>query len=188
MGTFDIPASINYLGSTSVGNSIATVGDRTDPWVLPSHYEPKVPLLALQVAYKAIVNTTVDPILIPPTVSEELEEVYLPAWAENFLYTDDCLDLVFPSDEAILEAMSEQDKICKDLHHRSYFLPKLSRIENQEFRVRLAGDDDIPINPLPREGIFVEGNMEKISVSIPINIFVKPNVVENVYIGANCSP
>ena len=36
MGTFDIPSLINYLGSTSVGNSIATVVDRTDPWVLPS--------------------------------------------------------------------------------------------------------------------------------------------------------
>ena len=31
MGTFDILASINYLGSTSVGKSIAIVGDMTDP-------------------------------------------------------------------------------------------------------------------------------------------------------------
>ena len=53
--------------------------------------------------------------------------------------------------------------------------------------MRLAGDVDTPINPLPREGIFVEGYMENISVSIPINISVNPNVVENLYIGANCS-
>ena len=38
MDTFDIPAPINYIGSTSVGKSIATVPDRTDPWVLPSHH------------------------------------------------------------------------------------------------------------------------------------------------------
>ena len=31
MGKFDIPAPINYLGSTSVGNSIATVVDRINP-------------------------------------------------------------------------------------------------------------------------------------------------------------
>ena len=31
MGTFDIPALINYIGSTSVGKSIATVVDRTNP-------------------------------------------------------------------------------------------------------------------------------------------------------------
>ena len=54
--------------------------------------------------------------------------------------------------------------------------------------MRLAGDADIPINPLPREGIFAEGNMENIFVTIPINISVNPSIVENVYIGANCSP
>ena len=70
--------------------------------------------------------------------------------------------MVLPSDEAILEAMSGRDKICEDLHHRSYFLPELSRIENQEFHVRLAGDANILINPLPREGIFTEGNMANI--------------------------
>ena len=31
MGTFDLPAPINYIGSTSVGKSIATLVDRTDP-------------------------------------------------------------------------------------------------------------------------------------------------------------
>ena len=96
--------------------------------------------------------------------------------------------MVFPSDKAILEIMCACDKICKYLHHRSYFLPKLSRIENQEFHVKLAGDADILINPLPREGIFAEGNMENIFVTIPINISMNPNVVENVYIGANFSP
>ena len=66
--------------------------------------------------------------------------------------------MVLPSDEAILEAMSGRGKICEDLHHRSYFLPELSRIENQEFHLRLSQDVDIPINPLPREGMFAEGH------------------------------
>ena len=52
----------------------------------------------------------------------------------------------------------------------------------------LSKDVDIPINPLPREGIFAEGNMANISATIPINISVNPDVVENIYIGANCSP
>ena len=81
MGTFDLPASINYIGSTSVGKSIATVVDRTDPWVLPSHHEPEVPLSVMEVAYQAITQTFVDPILVPLIVSEEPEEVYFPAWA-----------------------------------------------------------------------------------------------------------
>ena len=54
--------------------------------------------------------------------------------------------------------------------------------------MRLEGNVDTPINPLPREGIFTEGNMEKISTIIPINISANPNVVENVHISANCSP
>ena len=53
--------------------------------------------------------------------------------------------------------------------------------------MRLAGDVDTPINPLPREGIFSKGNMENIFVTIPINISANPNIVENVHIGANFS-
>ena len=36
--------------------------------------------------------------------------------------------------------------------------------------MRLVGDVDTPINPLPREGIFADGNMENISATIHINI------------------
>ena len=53
--------------------------------------------------------------------------------------------------------------------------------------MRLARDVDTPINPLPREGIFAEGNMTNISTTIPINIFANPNIVENVHISENCS-
>ena len=52
----------------------------------------------------------------------------------------------------------------------------------------LEGDVDTPINPLPMEGILVEGNMKNIYTTIPINIFANPNIVENVHISANCSP
>ena len=54
--------------------------------------------------------------------------------------------------------------------------------------MRLTDDVDVPINPLPREGIFTEGNMANISVTIPINISANPDVIENVHIDANCSP
>ena len=54
--------------------------------------------------------------------------------------------------------------------------------------MRLSNDVDTPINPLPREGMFVEGNMENISTTIPINISVNPDFMENIHIGANYSP
>ena len=52
----------------------------------------------------------------------------------------------------------------------------------------LIDDVDTPVNPLPREGMFSEGNMENISATIPINISINPDIVENIHIGANCSP
>ena len=76
-----------------------------------------MPLSAVEVAYQAITQTTVDPIPDPLTVSDDLEEVYMPAWAENSLHSIDFLDTVLPSDESILEAMCSCDKICEDLHH-----------------------------------------------------------------------
>ena len=36
MGTFDMHAPINYLGSMSVGKNISTVVDKIEPCVLPS--------------------------------------------------------------------------------------------------------------------------------------------------------
>ena len=103
MGTFDILVLINYLGSTSVGKSIAMVVDRTNPWVHPTRYKPQVPLLTVEVAYQAIVNTIADPISNPSIVSKDSEEAYLPPLKENSLYSEDFLDMVFPLDEAILK-------------------------------------------------------------------------------------
>ena len=105
MGTFDIPAPINYLGSTSVGKSIAIVVDRIDPWVLPSHHESQVPLSAVEVAYQVVFNAIADSIVTPYIVLEEFDETYFLVWAENSTYSYGCLDMVLPSDKAILEAM-----------------------------------------------------------------------------------
>ena len=54
--------------------------------------------------------------------------------------------------------------------------------------MRLEEGVDIPINTLPKEWISVEGNMENISTMIPINISIKPDVMETIHIGANYSP
>ena len=79
------------------------------------------------------------------------------------------------------------DKTCEDMHHKYYFLLKLSRIENLEFHVRLSEGVDHPVNPLPKERVFTKGNMANIYETKHINISTKLGVVENVYIGANSS-
>ena len=41
--------------------------------------------------------------------------------------------------------------------------------------------------PLSSPGLMADGNMENISLTIPINISCDPGRIENVYIGAECS-
>jgi hypothetical protein len=93
-----------------------------------------------------------------------------PIWAHDSLATTDSLDLVLPSDEVVIEAMTSPDKPWDDLHHRSYFLPELCRIEAGEFTITMTGDRPCPINLLATQEIYAEGNMATIAETIPINI------------------
>jgi hypothetical protein len=98
------------------------------------------------------------------------------------------LDLFFPSDKAVIEAMTSPEKPWDDLHYRSYFLTELSRIEAGEFTLTMTGDRNCLINPLAIHDVYVEGNMETIAETIPINISRTPGVMENVFVRAECSP
>jgi hypothetical protein len=61
-----------------------------------------------------------------PTPAQESGPLLEPIWAQGSLANVDSLDLVFPSDEEVIEAMTSPNKPWEDLHHRSYFLPELS--------------------------------------------------------------
>jgi hypothetical protein len=52
----------------------------------------------------------------------------------------------------------------------------------------MNGDATCPVNPLAMHEIYVEGNMESIAKTIPIDISKTPTIIENVFIGADCSP
>jgi hypothetical protein len=101
--------------------------------------------------------------------------------------TTDSLDLVFPSDEAILEALTGPDRTWDDLHHRSYFLSDLRRIKASKFLLTMTVDRSCPINPLDTHIVYVECNLESITEMIPIDISRTPGVVENVFVGDDCS-
>ena len=73
------------------------------------------------------------------------------------------------------------------VHHRLYFLPKLDRVECDEFKVTLSDKVDSPMVPLISPIQISKGNMDNLSPSIPINISHDPGKIENVYIGADCS-
>ena len=43
------------------------------------------------------------------------------------------------------------------------------------------------LNPLAPTKVYAKGNMAVISPTIPVNISRDPNIIENVFIGAECS-
>jgi hypothetical protein len=100
----------------------------------------------------------------------------------------DFLDNSLPSDEAILEAMSGLDRPWDDMHHRSYLLPELVRIEQDEFRSNLSEMVGHTMVLFDMHGIYDEGNRENNYPTIVIDISRTPGKIENVYIGVDCYP
>jgi len=125
---------------------------------------------------------------LDPTPTQELDLVLEPIWAQGSLADIDSLDLVLPSDKMIIKAMTSLDRPWGDLHHRSYFLPELRIIEAGEFTMTMTWDKACPINTLAMHAIYIEGNMETITTKIPIDISKTHGVVENIFVGENCSP
>jgi hypothetical protein len=84
--------------------------------------------------------------------------------------------------------MTSLDKPGDDLHHRSYFLPELHRIEAGKFTITMMGYQPCPINLLATQEIYVEGNMATIAETIPIDSSRTPGIIDNVFVGAYISP
>jgi hypothetical protein len=87
------------------------------------HSGMSIPLSVVEVAYSLVQQASANP---EPTPAQELDPLLEPIWAQGSLANIDSLDLVLPSDEAAIEAMTSPNKTWEDLHHRSYFLPELS--------------------------------------------------------------
>jgi hypothetical protein len=201
MGTFDYPppqSDIKFISNHHKVEIFQVSSFRTtyfdDLWILPSpsvtmdgtgHLGMSMPLSAAEVAYSLVHQNSNN---TDPTPAQEFDPLLEPIWAQAFLVDIDSLDLVVPSDEAIIEAMTSPDKPWEDLYHKSYFLPELSRIEAGEFTLTMMGDRSCPINPLAIHEVYAEGNMVTITETLPINISRTPGVVDNVFVGAYYSP
>jgi hypothetical protein len=204
MGNFDYPYLANDVNLISIVLDQSKVAIfqvasfRTsyfnDPWILPSsltsmegirHPRMAIPLSPIEFAYSIVQKTSANPDLAPP---QELVPVIEPIWPQESLTAYEPLDLVFPSDKVIFEAMTEPDRCWDDLHHKSYFLLELKRIEEGEFITIVNGDAPCPVNPLATHGTYAEENMASIAETIPIDISRTPGVVENVFVRAYCSP
>jgi hypothetical protein len=201
MGTFDYPLPHNDIKFISNHHKVDIFQVSSfrmtyfeDSWILPSpsammdetgHPSMSMPFSATEVAYSLVHHTSANP---DPTLAQELDPLLEPIWAQGYLANIDSLDLVLPSDEAVIEAMTSLDRPWGDLHHRSYFLPELSQIEAGEFTITMIGDQSYPINLLATHEIYVEGNMATIAETVLINISQNPSIVENVFVEEDFSP
>ena len=148
MGTFDFSTMIHHVYTMSSRPALAersilfctsyfiypwTLHSSTSSIEVPLHASMAMPLLVVKIAYQAILDSYVNPDPVTSPTNEE-DPVLKLVWATLFYFSHDCLDGNFPSDESIIEAMNGSDKPWDDMHHRSYFLPSLERIEQDDFR------------------------------------------------------
>jgi hypothetical protein len=168
MGTFpirppDIPtpffASINMI-STTVGE----IPESYDPWIILSsdnyiRYNDIMHLSPVELAYQAIQSPTPSPHSLLDT-------------SPNLFH------VVFHIDEMIMKIMSMEDTPWDDGHHRSILFLELDTIESYQWILNPSIVVTISSVPEPIHDVLYEGNLCNISPNIPLDILIKPGVVE----------
>jgi hypothetical protein len=177
MGMFPIPpldappplvASINMI-STSVHKTHTS----SDPWVIPKpgdypHYSNQMPLSPVESTYQAIQSAT------PSTLS----------LGDS---SPDPFHIIFPTYEMIMSVMSMEDTPWDDGHHHSILFLEQHTIESYQWISTPSTIVVISSIPESSHDMLYEGNLSNISPTIPLDISIKPRVVENVHIEASCS-
>jgi hypothetical protein len=177
MGTFPIPpldipppfvASINMI-STIFGE----LPKSYDPCIVPSsddclHYSDKMPLSPIELVYQAIQSTTPSPHSLLDTSSDPFH-------------------VVFHTNEIIMTILPMVDTPWDDGHHHSILFLEPETIESYQQILNLSTVVTISFVPEPIHDVLYERNLSNISSTIPLDISIKPRIVENVHIGASCS-
>jgi hypothetical protein len=112
----------------------------------------------------------------------------MPSWLDSLSSAIDYISKIFPSDESSMEMLSIDDVPWDDNHHRSSFLLPLEEIHQDIHSVFPSNVTNAPQSPILTQDTLSEGNMGNISTMIIIDISIKEGVVENINLGANCTP
>jgi hypothetical protein len=175
MGTFPIPPPDVLRPSIASINMISYVPHElavsSNPWIVPdprdhTRFGDIMSLSPVESVYQAIELAT------PSTPS--LDELSL-----------DPFHVIFPIDDIIMSVM--EDTPWDDGHHRSILFLEQHTLENYQWISAPSTVVVISIILGSTHDVFVEGNLSNISPTIPIDISVKPGIVESVHIGASCS-
>jgi hypothetical protein len=175
MVTFPIPPPDVPCPSVASINMISTMPHELptlhDPWIVPDpgdhlRFGDVMSLSPVESAYQVIQTTT------PSTPS--LDEL-----------SPDPFHVIFPTDEMIMSIM--EDTPWDDGHNRSILFLEQHTLENYQ-RI-LTPSTVVVISTVPgsTRDVFYEGKLSNILPTVPIDISIKPGIVENVHIGASCS-
>ena len=82
-----------------------------------------------------------------------------------------------------MEVMSLEEPPCNDTHHCSSFLPS-STVMSTCLKELSSQFPSLPLQvPIMTHEVWSEGNLGNITQKMPIDIFVKHGVIENIHIG-----
>jgi hypothetical protein len=175
MGTFPIhPPDVPHSSVASI-NMISTLPHELpashDLWIVPDPgdhlcYGDTMSLSPVKSSYQAIQSTT------PSTPS--LDEL-----------SPDPFHVIFPTDEMIMSIM--EDTPWDDGHHCSILFLEQHTLESYQWISTPSTVVVISTVSESAHDVFSEGNLSNISPTIPLNISIKPGIVENFHIGASCS-
>jgi hypothetical protein len=145
-----------------------------DPWIVSSlddciFYGDRMPLSLVELTYQTIQSQT-------PSPHSLLDA------SPNLFH------VVFHTDEMIMTVMSMEDTPWDDGHHHSILFLETKMIESYQRISNPSTFITIPLVYEPIRDVLYEGNLGNISPTIPLDISIKHGIVENIHIGASCSP
>jgi len=183
MGKFSLPpphvTSINMISTSS------------DPWIILTpdqvdSFSDAMLLSPLEQAYQQVVLASTIVSKSHTTLSMHLDMYSQSPWLGSWDSLDP-LNKIFPTNESIFEVMYIDETPWNDAHHLSSFLPSPSEIS-------LCLETFVSHNPMhPLQIPFLvrkvlsKGNMGNITATMPINISIKPWIVENIHIRVSYS-
>jgi hypothetical protein len=177
MGTFPIPppdipppffSSINMISTF-----IRETPESYDPWIVHIfgeclHYGDQIPLSSLESSYQAIQSETTS----PPSLCDT---------------SPDLFHVIFPTDEMIMMIMSMEDTPWDDGNHCSILFLECDTIDIYQRILTPSIVVVISFVPESTHDFLYKGKLGNISPTVPLEISIKPIVMENFHIGASCS-
>ena len=117
-----------------------------------------------------------------------VDPYHFPYWIERpSLPTLDYLTQTFPSDESIMEIMSESQHVWEDHDHRYCFLTNATSVGFDLESLISTYIDTHPQTHVLLQNTKSKGNLCNITKTTPIDISVKLGTIEHVHVGQNYS-